>query len=188
MAKLISKTYGDALFSVATESGKMDSFLESAKGVREAFSENEDLVKLMNHPKVTKEEKAGILENCFKGRIEDELLGTMLLMVTKDRFFEIDEVLSYFITRVKEYNNIGLATVTSAKALSDSQKEKIKKRLLETTDYKEFEIVYKEDPSLIGGLVIRIKDRVVDSSIKTKIEKLSRNLSETKLKAGESAQ
>ena len=105
-----------------------------------------------------------------------------------DRFFEIDEVLSYFITRVKEYNNIGLATVTSAKALSDSQKEKIKKRLLETTDYKEFEIVYKEDPSLIGGLVIRIKDRVVDSSIKTKIEKLSRNLSETKLKAGESAQ
>ena len=130
MAKLISKTYGDALFSVATESGKMESFLESAKAVQTAFSENEDLVKLMNHPKVTKEEKTGILENCFKGRIEDELLGTMLLMVTKDRFFEIDEVLSYFITRVKEYKNIGLATVTSAKALSIHRKRRLRRDYL----------------------------------------------------------
>ncbi|MBR4795874.1 MAG: ATP synthase F1 subunit delta, partial [Lachnospiraceae bacterium] len=120
MAKLISKTYGDALFSVATESGNIDSFLESAMGVSKAFSENEDLVKLMNHPKVTKEEKAELLSNCFKGKIEDELLGTMLLMVTKDRFLEIDEVLSYFITRVKEYKNIGLATVTSARTLTDA--------------------------------------------------------------------
>jgi len=55
-------------------------------------------------------------------------------------------------------------------------KEKILKRLLETTDYQEFEIHYSVDESLIGGMVIRIGDRVVDSSIKHKLLELSRQL------------
>ncbi|MBE5901208.1 MAG: ATP synthase F1 subunit delta [Lachnospiraceae bacterium] len=187
MAKLISKTYGDALFDVAMESGRLDDFLEEAKAVKELLHENEDLVKLMNHPKVPKEEKVELLENCFSKGISKELLGTLRLMVVKDRTQDFDEVLDYFITRVKDYKNIGLATVTVAMPLTDAQKEKIKQRLLETTDYVEFEINYEVDESLIGGMVIRIKDRVMDSSVKSKIARLQRELSNIQLKAGESA-
>jgi len=57
MAKLISKTYGDALFDVAMESGRLDDFLEEAKAVKELLHENEDLVKLMNHPKVPRKKR-----------------------------------------------------------------------------------------------------------------------------------
>ncbi len=187
MAKLVSKTYGDALFDVAIESGRLDVFLEEAQAVKLLFAENEDLVKLMNHPKVPKEEKVNVLEKCFSGKITNEFLGTMRLMVMKDRAANYDEVLEYFITKVKEYKNIGLATVTVAMPLTDDQKEKIRQKLLETTNYVEFEITYKVDPSLIGGMIIRIKDRVVDSSVKTKIANLSRELSNIQLKAGECA-
>lgn len=187
MAKLVSKTYGDALFDVAVESGRLDDFLNEAKMVKDLFVANEDLVKLMNHPKVPKEEKVTLLENCFSNGISGELLGTLRLMVMKDRSSDMEEVLDYFITRVKEYKNIGLATVTAAMELSDAQKEKIRNKLLETTNYVEFEITYVVDPSLIGGMVIRIKDRVVDSSIKSKLTTLSRELSKIQLKAGECA-
>ena len=188
MAKLISKTYGDALFDVAMESGKIDEFLEETEALKVLLKENDELVKLMNHPKVPKEEKLTVLESCFSNGISKETLGIMRLMVTKDRFNDIDSMLTYFVTRVKDYKNIGLATVTSAIELSDEEKSKIKNKLLETTDYVEFEIDYVVDESIIGGLVIRIKDRVVDSSIKTKIQKLSRTLSDIQLKRGECAE
>mgnify|MGYP003305568501 CR=1 FL=1 len=57
MAKLVSKTYGDALFELALEENKIDSLQEEVVVVLEALAENQDLSKLMNHPKIAKEEK-----------------------------------------------------------------------------------------------------------------------------------
>ena len=57
MAKLVAKTYGDALFEVAAESKRLDAFYEEAEGVRAVLKEDADIYKLMNHPKIVKEEK-----------------------------------------------------------------------------------------------------------------------------------
>ena len=97
------------------------------------------------------------------------------------------ETLRYFIGKIKEYKKIGSAVVSTAKPLTAAQKEKVLSRLLATTGYVDFEIDYIVDESLIGGMVIRIGDRVVDSSIKTKLYDLSRELSKIQLKAGECA-
>ena len=61
MAKLVSKTYGDALFELALEADKLDLFLEEVKAVAEAMEQNEDLTRLMNHPKIVKEEKMKLI-------------------------------------------------------------------------------------------------------------------------------
>ena len=185
MAKLISKVYGDALFETALESGRFDDFFEEAKVLVKVLEENEDLSLLLNHPKVSQDEKMEVLEDCFKEYVSKEMLGLLKLVVTKDRFSSMKDILENFLSQVKEYKNIGLAKVTSAMQLSDEQKDRIKAKLLETTKYVEFEIEYEIDPELIGGLVIRIGDRVVDSSIKTKLHGLSRDLSKIQLKAGE---
>ncbi len=58
MAKLVSKTYGDALFEVALESGKLDVYWEEVKAVRAAMVENPELFKLMSHPKIVKEQES----------------------------------------------------------------------------------------------------------------------------------
>lgn len=185
MAKLVSKTYGDALFEMAVESGQLDAYYEEAKGCIQVLADNEDFIRLMNHPKVSKDEKLTVLENCFSKKMSAEMVGFMKLLVAKDRFYEIHNILQTFLAQVKEYKNIGLAKVTAAMELSDSQKDRIKEKLLETTKYVEFEIQYDTDPELIGGMVIRIGDRVVDSSIKTKLQGLSRDLTKIQLKAGE---
>jgi F-type H+-transporting ATPase subunit delta len=177
MAKLVSNTYGDALFELALDTNKLDSMLEEVKAVSLALRENEDLTRLMNHPKVVKEEKMQLIEDIFKGRVSDELVGLMRMIVEKDHYNDMDGVFSYFIDQVKEYKNIGTAYVTSAVALSEVQKSAVEKRLLETTKYIKFEMHYDVDAALIGGMVIRIGDRVVDSSIKTKLYDLTRELS-----------
>ena len=187
MAKLVSKTYGDALFELAVESGRLDSFLEEAKGVLAIFMSNNELNQLMNHPKIVKEDKVATLENIFKGRIADELVGLLRMLVEKGHYGETPAVLKYFIEQAKEYKHIGTAYVTTVMPLGEIQKSNLVEKLLETTDYVEFEMHYEVDPSIIGGMVIRIKDRVVDSSIKSKLALLGSELSKIQLKVGECA-
>lgn len=187
MAKLVSKTYGDALFEVAAESGRVDDFLAEVKAVKAAVDENPELFKLMGHPKIVKEEKVKVIEDIFAEKVSGELVGLLRMIVEKGRFEEVGEILDYFIGEVKEYKNIGTAYVTSALELSGEQKTAVEKRLLETTKYVEFEMHYAVDSALIGGMVIRIGDRVVDSSVRTKLYDLTRELSKIQLKAGECA-
>ena len=176
MAKLVSKTYGDALFAVALEESRMDEFFEAAKAVADILRTNEDFGKLMNHPKIIKEEKVKIVEEAFGNNVPKEIVGIMALMITKGRAEEMLSVFDYFIDLVKEEKKIGKADVTTAVELTKVQKENVEKKLLETTNYESFEMNYAVDESLIGGMIIRIGDRVVDSSIKTKIYNLSREL------------
>ena len=176
MAKLVSKTYGDALFAVALEDNRMDEFFEAVKVVADLLRTNEEFGKLMNHPKITKEDKVKIVEETFGDKIPKEITGIMTLLVTKGRAEAILSVFDYFINLVKEEKKIGSASVATAVALTDAQKAKVEQKLLDTTKYESFEMNYSVDESLIGGMVIRIGDRVVDSSIKTKLFELTREL------------
>ena len=176
MAKLVSKTYGDALFAVALEENRMDEFFEAVKVVADILRTNEDFGKLMNHPKIMKEDKVKIVEETFGGNIPREIVGIMTLLVTKGHASGLISVFDYFINLVKEEKKIGKADVTTAVSLNDKQKAKVEQKLLDTTKYETFEMNYSVDESLIGGMVIRIGDRVVDSSIKTKLYDLTREL------------
>ena len=89
MAKLISKTYGDALFELAIEEDKIDALLGEIEQLRHVLSENEDFGRLMNHPKVIKEEKIQVARNVFEGRMSDELLGFLVIIISKDRYRDI---------------------------------------------------------------------------------------------------
>lgn len=178
MAKLVSKTYGEALFELVLERGTMDQTLEEIQGIQQVLAENEELDRLLTHPKISKEEKKSVLEQIFHGRISEDVLGFLLILIEKDRYKELDAIAAYFISQVKQYKNIGTAQVVSAMPVTEAQKKQIEKKLLSTTDYTAFEMDYQTDPSLIGGIIIRIGDRVVDGSIRSKLERMARSLSE----------
>ncbi len=181
MAKLISKTYGEALYELAIEENKVDSFAEEIQILQEIFAGSKELGDLMNHPKIAKEEKLQVMKNVFEGRLDSELLGFLSLIITKDRYGEVDHILQYFLDRVKERKGIGVAFVTTAEKLREEQKQQIVAKLLETTGYQQMEMHYAVDQGLIGGMVIRIGDRVVDSSIRTKLSELQKNLMKIQL-------
>lgn len=181
MAKLVSKTYGDALFKLAIEENILDTTASEAQAVLDAFAENDELSKLLNHPKVTREEKIKVIENIFKGNYSDTIVGFLVIIVQKGRYNDIPSIFEYFLEQVMEYKNIGTAKVTSAVPLSKEEKAEVEKRLLEVTKYVEFNMDYTVDPALIGGLVIRIGDRVVDSSIRTKINSMAKELMKIQL-------
>lgn len=181
MAKLASKVYGDALFELAVEENKVEEFWEEVSAVREVLTGNTELSALMEHPNFVKEEKLVLLEKIFKGRVSDDMTGFLLTVETKGRYGELPGIFDYFEAKVKEYKKIGVVYVTSPQELSEKWKDRIQKKVMETTDYKTLEMHCQVDASLIGGLIIRIGDRVVDSSVKHKLEELTLKLSKISL-------
>ncbi len=188
MAKLVSKTYGDALFDLAVEENSVDAMLEEVLAVRQVFSDHPELTQLLRNPDVGVSEKLELTEKIFKGRVSDHMVGFLRIVVDKRRFQELDAILDYFAARVKEYKKIGIAIVTSPGELNDAWKKRIEEKLLATTRYEKMEMSFQVDPKLIGGLVIRIGDTVVDSSILNKLTDIRRRLMSTSLEQEERMQ
>ena len=183
MAKLVAGTYGDALFELAVEENLTDSLTEEILMVQTVLKENSDLEKILNHPEIPKQKKIQVIEDVFKGRISDALTGFLRIVVTKGRYKNLPDIFAYFIARVKEYKKIGVAEVISAVPLNENQKKKIEKRLLETTRYETMEIDYKVDESKIGGLMIRMGDRIVDSTLRSRLDRLTGGLMKISLES-----
>ena len=176
MAKLVTKTYADALFQLAVEEDRVDDLYSEVTQLVQILDDNPDLAKMMSHPSVDKEEKLSLIRDIFSERLSRELCGLLHQVVVNNRYEEIDGILGSFIDMVKDHKKIGVAHVLTPIELTDVQKERIEQKLLDTTDYVKMEMDYDVDASLIGGMRIRIKDKVVDSSVSTKLNELAKNL------------
>lgn len=181
MAKIVSKTYGEALFELASEQGRLKELMEEVNALCKILDENPEFDKLMKHPGVSKPEKISVMENAFKGNISDELTGFLSIVIAKERYGQLRAIFEYFSSKVKEVEKIGVVYVSTATELSEAYKESVVKKILETTDYKTLEMHYDVDASIIGGMIIRIGDRVVDSSIRSKLEDLTKQLMQIQL-------
>ena len=181
MAKLVSGVYGEALYEVAVSSGSSDDIYSEVQAVREILDANPDFSKLMLHPSVPNEEKKQIVEKTFRGRVSDDLTGFLITVVDKERFKELDSIFEYFTDRIKADRGIGVVYVTSPMDLDDKARLAVEAKIMETTSYKTLETHYIVDPSIIGGIVIRIGDRVADASVKTRLDDLTSRLLDIQL-------
>lgn len=175
MVELISKRYGTAIYELAAENNKLKEVEEEIKTVLEILEDEKEFVEVLNHPKVVIEEKIKIVEKVFSGKISDEILGLIIVTVTKGRQDFLADIFKYCLNRIDEHNGIMTAFISSAVELNETQKEAIKDKLEKLTN-KTINMNYTIDESLIGGLVIRIGDRIVDNSVKEKIRNMSKEL------------
>uniref|UniRef100_UPI000B12D90D ATP synthase F1 subunit delta n=1 Tax=Clostridium sp. NkU-1 TaxID=1095009 RepID=UPI000B12D90D len=122
MAKLVSKVYGDALFEEALRKQEVDTLFEEVRGLQVVWRENQSLAELLDNPKIVKDDKIGIIKNIFDGRVSDDLMGFLAVIVDKGRQKEIPAICEYFVNTVKEYKKIGVAHVTSAVELNEGRR------------------------------------------------------------------
>lgn len=181
MAKLVSKVYGDALFSLALEENKLEDLWKETAVARQTIADNPEFLSVLCHPEMTQEKKLSMLEDVFGKELSQEMMGLFNVLVQKGRIGEVLSVLDYFDEQVKEYLKIGLVDVSTPLPLSDSQKEQIENKLLEVSRYETLSVSYHVDESLLGGMVIRIGNQILDNSIRSKIDVMSRELNKVKL-------
>lgn len=181
MAKLVAQTYGEALYEIAMEKNISGNMLQEVEAMSEILKQNPDFDRMMLHPKISKTEKQKIMKEVFEGKVTPEIMGFLQLILNKERYVDLKDIFAYFINKVKEVEKIGVVYVTTAVELSEERKKVIEQKLLDTTGYRKMEMNYTVEPDIIGGMVIRIKDRVVDSSIRTKLTEMRKELLQIQL-------
>ncbi len=181
MAKLVSKVYGDALFSLAVEEDQVDELWKEAAMISGAMEANPEFLPILCHPEMTMEKKFTLLQDVFQKGLSQNMMGLLNVLLKKGRIGEILPVLSYFMEQVMAYKKIGKVNVRTPMPLSEEQKEKLENKLLEVSEYETVNVDYQIDEGLLGGMVIRIGDRVLDNSIRSKLDAMSRQLYKVKL-------
>lgn len=180
MVELIAKRYGQALFELSNESGDLSKRGQEIELMVNAFNEDKDFLVILNHPKLSKKEKIQLIQEIFNGKVDDNLIGFLVLAIQKNRQESIVDILKYTLAKIEDFNGYVTAYVTSAIPLSDKETKLIKDKL-EAQTGKKITLENHVDKSIIGGLFIRIKDRVVDNTIKTSLHRMGRDVYDAKV-------
>lgn len=175
MAKLVAGTYSEALFDVALETGKTETFLEELQGVLAAFEAHPRFYELFRTPQINIEEKKAIMEEVFGGRVSQEVMNFLKIIMDKQRGSDIEAIVRAYGERVYAHEGIEKATAVTAVPLSAEQMEALSAKLGTLTG-KKIELTNKVDEAILGGVTVRIGDRVIDGSIRNRLEDLREDL------------
>jgi F-type H+-transporting ATPase subunit delta len=175
MVELVAKRYGQALFELAIESGQLIEREQEIKTVLDALNHEPDLCLILSHPNISKDAKIEAIESIFSQNISKDLLGFLALAIKKGREDNIKDILNYVVAKLRANSGYVKVSVTSAVELTANDKAKLISKLEAMTGNK-ITLESTIDKALIGGLKIRINDRVIDSSIRTTLHKMSNDI------------
>lgn len=177
MAKLVAKVYSDALFEVAIEENKVDLLFEELTLITDLFKEYPEFFELFKTPKISIEDKKKSIEEAFGGKISTEMLNFLKIILDKRRSSAIHSIKNEFDIRVLAHKGIEKATVESAVALDDTQLKTLESELSEKTG-KVIQLKNNINPDIIGGLLLRVGDKVVDGSIRKRLNDMKDDLAQ----------
>lgn len=173
----IASRYAKSLLDLAKEQNKIEVVLEDVKTLQQA-SENRDLYLLFKSPIVNTEKKLAILKEIFEGKIDELTMAFINIITRKGREAYVPDINEAFISQYRELNSISTVTITTAEAMSDADLASIKAKLQVSTETRDnLEIETKIDPSIIGGFVIEIGDKLYDASVQHKLDELKKQFS-----------
>ncbi|MCY6485625.1 F0F1 ATP synthase subunit delta [Clostridium aestuarii] len=175
MYEHLDRRYARALYEISEKKGKTQEYLKQAKEIVELIKSNEELYNVIKHPEINSFKKKNIIKGIFKGKIEDDLLSFMILLIEKDRILYMEEKINEMEKMHLKKQNIIVAHVKTVIPLDDNQRTKLIEKL--KYKYSNKKILLKEeiDKELIGGAYIRIGDDVMDGTIKNKFKEIERN-------------
>ena len=164
-----SKIYANSLLDIGLNS---DVVIDNFSVIRDVY-EISEFKTMISNPVIDNTKKYEVIDEIFKNKIDDKMISFIKILIQKERFGEINEIISAYKDIVDDKNNIVRADVISAVELSDDYKSLIAEKL-QTKYQKTIISDWIIDDSIIGGLVIKIKDDIFDNSIKSKIEKIGK--------------
>jgi len=170
----VTTPYAGALFEMAIENGSLDAVYQEAFDVLNVFRKEPDFSEMLRNPRIPPEDKEAAILKALAG-MDANLTGLIALMLKKGRGAYIEAALGEFAARVKEYRGIIGARVYSAAPLTAEQLSALQEQLTRKTG-KQVEIETYVDPSLIGGLLIKIGGMALDSTIKKHLQTLRKHM------------
>jgi len=169
----LDKRYALALYEVAEEKGKVEEYLKELDELHYIINQNEDLLCIITHPDLSTSKKKELFESIFKNNIENDILAFLIIIIEKNRFDELKDI----ITEIKKIHlercKVLSAVVTTVVPLTEDERTSLIAKL--KNKYNKSIILDEQlDRDIIGGVHIRVGNDIIDGTIKGKINKIRR--------------
>lgn len=176
VSQTLARIYAEALSDLGEAQGNLPRIVDDLHAVQELFDKNLDFHRFFVSPRLQPDEKQRILREALGDKIDRPVMGLLHVLIDKRREPILDNVVDEF-DRFRDLREGRVhAYVTTARAMSDDEKESLVASI-ERASGKQVRLHERLEPALIGGLVVKVGDRVIDGSIRRRLDRLRRTLS-----------
>lgn len=177
LARSTARRYAEAAFELAERDDSMEAWL-AAFTVAEERLTGREAVRLLSNPAIAAHSRVEVLERILGDDVTGVQRNLLALLVRRGRFEQLPAVIREFARLYRQREGIVEATVTSAAALETAEAESLQTRL-ETLTGAHIELSQEVDPTLLGGVVVRVGDQLIDGSVQGRLERLRADLTNT---------
>lgn len=168
----VSKRYAKALFSLGQEDGHFEKYGQELSDFERFFRDNADFRQVISNPVFAVEDRRKVLQVVLdKSSFSGVVKNFLNLLLDKNRIGAIQAITAYYARLTDDFSGIARAEIITARPLKDEALGKIE-RSLEGLTSKKIKPEVREDKDLIGGIVVKIGDLVLDGSVKAQLEGL----------------
>ena len=166
-----SREYAEALFELAVQGNETKETSEGLESVVSALLQTPDYRAMLASPAISKEERLNALDSAFRGKIPDILLAILRMMISRGHVSALNGMARDYEELARGYRGESVAVVTSAVPLKEAEtvalRAKLEKKLSKTVIMQ-----FRVDPELIGGIRVEVDGRVIDGSIRNKLDEI----------------
>ena len=170
----IARRYAEAIFGIAQRQNTVDRTLDDVKGIAQVFA-GRKLSYLLREPKIPVQRKETALRQALTDQVLPTSLNLALLVVQRQLVEIMPGIATELENFVLNYRNQAIAQVTTATQMDDAQRSTIKQALERRTS-KQILLETRVDPSILGGVVARVGDQIIDGSVRNRLHILQQQL------------
>lgn len=168
--------YATAMFEIATEKDVLSQTAQELELVLKVVEDSNAQIEVFKHPKMTNAQKKDFVKEAFSKDVSQDTLNLLYVLIDNGRINDLFHVVDNFKELVDEQQGVAEAIVTSVKPLSDEEKQAINDVFSKKAGKEKLRIENVVDKDIIGGIKVRIGDRVYDGSIARQLEKIQKTM------------
>jgi F-type H+-transporting ATPase subunit delta len=171
MHEYLDRRYALALYELAEQKGKAEEYLNELDEIITIIDGTKEFLEIIKHPDLSTSKKKELFQNIFKGRINDSILSFLLIIIEKNRVFELDGILEEMKKIHLDRTRTQTAYVKTVVPLTNEERngliEKLQKKYNKTI------ILHEElDKDIIGGVFVKVGNNIIDGTIRSKFEEI----------------
>ena len=169
----VAEPYAEALLDLAISNDALKETTNDINIVSQFLANSNDLKKFLGNPLITRTAKKTVVKDILGEQISGSTLKFLLLLVDRNRIEVLESIAQKFLELSYKQESIEIAKITSSIQLSAQQQKEIAEKLKVITGAKQIKLALKVDPQLIGGFTIEIGSKMIDTSIRGQLKRIS---------------
>jgi len=176
----VARRYASALFGMAEKRSEIEGVSTDLNTVVETVNSSRDLEGVLHHPRLPKAKKRAVIEGVFGGKVRPDVVNFLFLLVEKSRFTLLSDIHKEFGRIVDQFSGQANAEAVTAVPLTPAQQTALEAALAARFGVR-VRLATRVDENILGGLVVRVGDKLIDGSVAARLQSLSEQLKRTKV-------